>query len=188
MSFSRDPSWLIFDETLRSSMSIATTAYSAVPYDFVPWSNDNMEAIERGWILKADTIEELAAKIKEDSENRDMMDPEKLAATVARFNELCEKGEDEDFGRLANTMGPVENGPFYAVKLYPGGPNTKGGLDADATRHVLDWEGNQIPRLYTAGEISSVFKFTYQAGGNLTECIVCGRLAGKNVAAEESWC
>ena len=188
MAFSRDPSWLIFDETLRSSTSVAVTGYSAVPYDFVPWTDDNMYAIEQGWILKADTIEELGEKIKADEENRNMMDPATLKATCDRFNELVAKGEDEDFGRGERTMGAVETGPFYAVKLYPGGPNTKGGVDADATRHVLDWDGNQIPRLYTAGEISSVFKFTYQAGGNLTECIVCGRLAGKNVAAEENWC
>jgi len=188
MCFSRDPSWLIFDETLRSTMSIASTGFSAVAYDFVPWTADNLYAIEQGWILKADSIEELGEKIKADEENRNMMDPAALAETIARFNGFCEKGEDEDFGRLTRTMGPVAVGPFYAVKLYPGGPNTKGGLDADVTRHVLDWEGKQIPRLYTAGEISSVFKFTYQAGGNLTECIVCGREAGKNVAAEESWC
>lgn len=187
MAFSRDPSWLIFDETLCSSMSIANTGFSAVPYDFVPWSADNQLAIENGWILKADTIEELGELIKADEENRSMMDPQVLKQTADRFNELVAAGEDADFGRLPNTMGAVENGPFYAVKLYPGGPNTKGGVDADATRHVLDWDGNQIPRLYTAGEISSVFKFTYQAGGNLTECIVCGRLAGKNAAAEENW-
>ena len=188
MAFSRDPSWLIFDETLRSSTSIAVTSYSAVPFDFCPWTNDNMYAIEQGWILKADTIEELAEKIKADEENRKMMDAATLKATCERFNELVDKGVDEDFGRGKRTMGAVKTAPFYAVKMYPGGPNTKGGVDADATRHVLDWEGKQIARLYTAGEISSVFKFTYQAGGNLTECIVCGRLAGKNAAAENSWC
>jgi succinate dehydrogenase/fumarate reductase flavoprotein subunit len=71
--------------------------------------------------------------------------------------------------------------------MYPGGPNTKGGIDANEKRQVMDWEGNPIPRLYTAGEISSVFKFVYQSGGNLTECVVCGRLAGQNAAAEKPW-
>lgn len=188
MCFSRDPSWLIFDETRNSAQTAVNTGSSAVPYDFVPWGDDNSYAIEQGWILKADTLEELGEKIKADSENRNMMEPATLAETVARYNSFCEKGEDEDFHRQQKTMGAVETGPFYAMKMYPGGPNTKGGLDADATRHVLDWEGKPIARLYTAGEISSVFKFTYQAGGNLTECIVCGRVAGKNAAAEESWC
>ena len=73
------------------------------------------------------------------------------------------------------------------MKLYPGGPNTKGGIDADAQRRVLNWAGIPIPRLFTAGEISSVFKFAYQAGGNLTECIVCGRVAGRNAAKLKPW-
>lgn len=186
MSFSRDPSWIIFDET-RNSAQTAVGSGSSVAYDFLTWGKDNSFAIEQGWILKADTLEELAAKIKEDEENRNMMDASTLVKTIARYNELCAKGVDEDYNRLPKTMGAVETAPFYAMKLYPGGPNTKGGLDADANRSVLDWEGKPIPRLYTAGEISSVFKFTYQAGGNLTEGIVCGRVAGKNVAALESW-
>ncbi|MDD4729920.1 MAG: FAD-binding protein, partial [Dysgonamonadaceae bacterium] len=86
-----------------------------------------------------------------------------------------------------STMGVIRKPPFYAMKLYPGGPNTKGGINADAKRRVLDWDGNPINRLFTAGEISSVFKFAYQAGGNLTECIVCGRVAGKNAAAMPRW-
>ena len=74
--------------------------------------------------------------------------------------------------------------PFYAIPLYPGGPNTKGGLRANAQRQVLDWDDKPIPRLYAAGEISSVFQFVYQGGGNLAEGITFGRLAGRNAAAE----
>jgi predicted oxidoreductase len=147
-----------------------------------PGRIDNSDAIERGWILKADTLEELAEKIKADPENKERIDAQTLVDTVAEFNAYCAAGEDKKFGRSPDTMGPVETPPFYAIKLYPGGPNTKGGVDADAQRRVLDWAGKPIPRLFTAGEISSVFKFTYQAGGNLTECIVCGRVAGKNAA------
>ena len=80
----------------------------------------------------------------------------------------------------------MEKPPFYALPLFPGGPNTKGGLKADEKRRVVDWNGNIIPRLYAAGEIASVFKFVYQAGGNLAECIVCGREAGRNAAGEIS--
>lgn len=187
MCFTRDPSWIIFDETRNAEQPAVSIGSSAVAYDYVPWGKDNSDAIERGWILKADTLEELAEKIKSDEENRNMMVADNLVETVARYNTLCANGVDEDFGRLDRTMGPVEKGPFYAMKLYPGGPNTKGGVDADAMRRVLDWESKPIPRLFTAGEISSVFKYTYQAGGNLTECIVCGRVAGKNVAALDSW-
>lgn len=187
MSYPRIPSWLIFDETRRSESCAVSLSYSVAAFGLVPWSKDNLDAIERGWILKADTLEELAQKIREDDENREMITAEQLKATVEQFNSYCEAGEDKDFARSTDTMAPVVTPPFYAMKLYPGGPNTKGGIDANGKRQVLDWNGNPIPRLYTAGEISSVFKFTYQAGGNLTECIVCGRQAGIEAAKETSW-
>lgn len=187
MIYPRVPSWIVFDETRRTAGSVVSMSGSTPGYRYLPWTADNMDAVNRGWILKADTLEELAELIKADPENRDLIDAATLAETVQRFNELCATGEDADFGRTPDTMGPVETPPYYAMKLYPGGPNTKGGIDADVQRRVLDWEGNPIPRLYTAGEISSVFKFTYQAGGNLTECVVCGRVAGKNAAALSEW-
>jgi hypothetical protein len=61
---------------------------------------------------------------------------------------------------------------------------SEGGLRANARREVLDWDDTPIPRLYAAGEICSVFQFVYQGGGNLAECIVFGRIAGKNAAEE----
>ena len=57
-------------------------------------------------------------------------------------------------------------------------------MRTDARRAVLDWDDQPIPRLYAAGEICSVFQFVYQGGGNLAECIVFGRIAGMNAAAE----
>ena len=62
------------------------------------------------------------------------MDPKVLAETVARYNEFCKEGEDKDFGRLKSTLQPVAEGPFYAVPLVAGGPNTKGGLAAKLAR------------------------------------------------------
>jgi 3-oxosteroid 1-dehydrogenase len=183
MDYPRCPSWQIFDETARARQAMAQG--SSVAYGFVPWGEDNLRAIQEGWILKGDTIAELAGKIKAHAENKGKMDPTQLAKTVEAFNKYAAAGEDLDFKRPKTALGPVVKPPFYAQPLYPGGPNTKGGVDADAQRHVLDWKGKPIKRLYSAGEISSCFKFTYQAGGNITECIVCGRLAGRNAAAEK---
>jgi 3-oxosteroid 1-dehydrogenase len=185
--YTRMPSWMIFDETFRSRRPITSMGISTAGFGFVPWTKDNMDAIKRGWILQADTLEALAAKIKDQKENRNQMDAASLSKAVARFNELCQKGKDEDFDRKAATMKPVEKPPFYALPLVAGGPNTKGGIMANAKREVLDWEGKPIPRLFTAGEISSALKFVYQGGGNLTECIVFGRVAGKNAAALKPW-
>ncbi|KUO62676.1 MAG: fumarate reductase [Gracilibacter sp. BRH_c7a] len=187
MDYPRTPSWAIFDETRRTTGSVVSMTNSTVGYSFLPWTKDNMDAINRGWIIKADTIEELAAKIMADSDNNGRMIAENLVKTIKNFNEYCATGKDQEFDRNPSTMGPVDKPPFYAMKHYPGGPNTKGGVDCNAKREVLDWDGKPIPRLFSAGEISSVFKFTYQAGGNITECVVCGRLAGKNAAALTAW-
>jgi len=185
--YPRSPSWMIFDETFRSTVTITSMGISTAGFGLVPWTADNLDAVNRGWILKADTVEELAGKIKAHKENRKLMEPANLAKAVARFNELSAKKKDEDFDRRPQTLGPVEKPPFYAMPLYAGGPNTKGGIAANAKREVLDWTGKPLPRLFTAGEISSALKFVYQGGGNLTECIVFGRIAGKNAAAMKPW-
>lgn len=180
--YPRIPSWMVFDEKLRSSGPVVRVASAS--YNSVDWGQDNMKAIKKGWVLKADTIEELGEKIRSHPENRSLMSAETLAETVQEFNSYCRAGKDPDFDREPGTLGPVEKGPFYAIPLYPGGPNTKGGLRSNARREVLDWDDRPIPRLFTAGEISSAFQFVYQGGGNLAECITFGRIAGRNAAAE----
>ncbi len=185
--YPRVPSWMVFDEEFRSKTTITSLGISTAGFGFVPWTKDNLDAVKRGWIMQSDTLEGLAAKIREHKENRNMMEAVNLVRTVGRFNEYCKKGSDEDFERKAATLGPIDKAPFYALPLYAGGPNTKGGIAANAKREVLDWQGKPIPRLFTAGEISSALKFVYQGGGNLTECIVFGRIAGKNAAALKPW-
>ena len=189
MCYTRQPCWQICDETVRSSGRVVGGRCVSTnnPRLAVPWADDNLDAIERGWVLKGDTIEELAEKIKAYDENRNLMEVETLVKTIEDWNSYCAAGEDLQFSRNPETMGPIETPPFYAFPLYPGGSNTKGGIDADAQRRVLDWEYKPIPRLYAAGEIASVFKFVYQGGGNVTECMVCGRQAGRNAAAETPW-
>jgi succinate dehydrogenase/fumarate reductase flavoprotein subunit len=180
--YPRIPSWMVFDEKMRSSGPVVRVA--SATYNSVDWGDDNIKAIEKGWVIKADTVEELGEKIRNHPENRGLMAPDALAETVKQFNGYCKDGKDPDFDREPSSLGPVEKGPFYAIPLYPGGPNTKGGLRSNARREVLDWEDQPIPRLFTAGEISSAFQFVYQGGGNLAECITFGRIAGRNAAAQ----
>jgi len=181
------PSWMIFDEAKRAGGPLVSLTISTPGYGFVPWDKENKIPIEKGWILVGNTIEELGAKIKAHPENRGRMDPATLAETLRKFNEGARNKKDPEFNRKESSLAPLEKPPFYALPLYAGGPNTKGGLQADGNRHVLDWDNKPIPRLYTAGEISSTFKFVYQGGGNLTECLVCGQIAGRNAAAEKPW-
>ncbi|MDY4163240.1 MAG: FAD-dependent oxidoreductase [Sutterella sp.] len=182
LTYPRTPSWMIFDEKLRSSKPLVGLGISVVGFGLVDWDKDNLKAIESGLILKADTIEELAEKIRNHPENKKRMVPANLVETVKRFNRFCDDKKDADFNRRPATLGKVEQGPFYAMPLVAGGPNTKGGLLANADREVLTWEGKPIPHLYCVGEIASALKFVYQGGGNLTECLVYGRHCGKIVA------
>jgi len=182
LDFPRIPSWMIFDESLRERGPVVWTA--SATYIDIDWGDDNRKAIEQGWILQADTLEALAAKINAHPESKGRMSAAALVETVQRYNEGCARGRDDEFDREPGTLGPVSKPPFYALPLYPGGPNTKGGLRVNAKRQVLDWQDRPIARLYAVGEICSVFQFVYQGGGNLAEGIAYGRLAGKLAAAE----
>ena len=187
LTYPRLPAWFICDDQLLSKRTLTDLGHSTAGFGFVPWTKDNQDAIKRGWILEANSPEELAAKIKAQPSNKDRMVTENFVKTIEKFNAACAKGVDEEFQRRANTLGPINTGKYYAVPLVAGGPNTKGGLAANGEREVLDWFGNPIPRLYAAGEIASALKFVYQGGGNLTECIVYGRIAGKNAANLKNW-
>lgn len=167
---------------LFKSKPLVGLGISTVGYGLTKWSKDNTSALNSGLIVKADSIKELGEKIKHIEENKMRMVPDNLVQTVEQFNKFCDEKKDEAFGRRAVTLGRIDKGPFYAMPLVAGGPNTKGGLLFDGRHRVLTWEGKPIPRLYTVGEISSVLKFVYQGGGNLTECLVYGRSVGKEVA------
>jgi succinate dehydrogenase/fumarate reductase flavoprotein subunit len=182
LTYPRIPSWMIFDSTLMDGGALVGAASAA--YNDIDWDKGNQNALRNGWILQGSTIAELAAKIRAHPDNREMMDAEALTQQVEKWNHYCDAGDDPDFKAEPDTMGHVRKPPFFAIPLYPGGPNTKGGLRSNARREVLDWDDKPIPRLYAAGEINSVFQFVYQGGGNLAECIVFGRIAGANAAAE----
>ena len=183
LTYPRSPSWMVFDESLRTSKPLVSLGISVVGFGLVEWDKKNEKAIRDGLVLKADSIEELADKIRAQPDNLKMMDKANLVNAVKKFNKSCAEGKDSEFNRLPATLGPIEKGPFYAVPLVAGGPNTKGGLNTNADREVLTWDDKPIPRLYAFGEISSVHKNVYQGGGNLAECLVYGRHCGKLAAA-----
>jgi 3-oxosteroid 1-dehydrogenase len=182
LSYPRIPSWMIFDSVMMRRGPVVSVAAAA--YNGIEWGEDNLNALRNGWILSGETIEELAQRIREHGDNRGKMDSAALRHAADTWNGYCAARYDADFQREPGTMGPVSEPPYYAIPLYPGGPNTKGGLRADPQRRVLDWDDCPIPRLYAVGEICSVFQFVYQGGGNLAEGITFGRIAGRNAAAE----
>lgn len=169
------PVHMIMDHRTLAADSIITQSMSwATVVSGYRWSSDNQAEVERGWIQKADTIEELAAKIGRD--------PERMRAAFDAYQEACAKGVDEEFGRPAFTLQPLEP-PFYAVEIVPGIVCTSGGGKRDSESRVLDHEDTPIPGLYEAGELGSIISNLYQNGSYLTEAIISGRIAGANAAA-----
>ena len=112
-------------------------------------------AAEEGCVVTADTIEELAEKLG--------MDPEVLCATVDRYNELCEKGVDEDFGKPSKDLVPLTTPPYSAAYFAGHVLCTIDGLQIDADGRVIDAEHQEpIPGLFAVGNCSgSFFSVTY---------------------------
>ncbi|MFC1981859.1 FAD-dependent oxidoreductase [Chloroflexota bacterium] len=142
------------------------------------WSDDNSAELEKGWIKKAGSIAELAKKIG--------LDPIALEDTINRWNGHCKAGKDLEFGRV-RMLTSIKDGPFYAVEISPVFVNTQGGPRRNAKGQIMRPDGSPIRRLYSSGELGSIYSFLYQGTGNLGECLAFGRISGRNAAAENPW-
>jgi 3-oxosteroid 1-dehydrogenase len=191
LCYPKVPCYWIFDEKRRTLGPLASVHGACNPPGgilgdiYYVWSPDNQKEIERGWIMRANSLDELANKIRTDLDNGGLMSPSLLQATVKRYNEHCRKGEDDDFHKPKEWLQPLEGPPYYAVQLWPGGPNTQGGPKRNVKGQVLSVDHTPIPRLYSAGELGSVWGMFYQGGGNISECIAFGRIAGAHAASEK---
>jgi succinate dehydrogenase/fumarate reductase flavoprotein subunit len=143
------------------------------------WSEDNSREIEKGWIVKGDTIGELAEKLGIEAQG--------LAETVEKFNAFCERSSDPEFKRGPNSMSPLQSPPFYGTELGLNIINTQGGPAHNARCQVIGGNNEPIPKLYAAGELGSFFGHLYQGGSNFPEALAFGRIAGKNAALEVPW-
>jgi len=113
------------------------------------------------------------------------VDREILAKTVADFDHFVETGTDYAFNRKIETMRQFDEGPFYALKLTNNVLNTQGGPRRNHRAEILDTNAQSIPHLYGAGELGGVCANQYQAGGNLAECLIFGKIAGENAAKQK---
>lgn len=175
------PMYMIFDHSHFS----AGPLYDKTPshgwtqivekYD---WSSDNSAELAKGWITKADSVAALAVTIG--------LDAATLADTIGRWNHACAARNDVEFGRTL-MLHPIANGPFYAVQLSPSMLNTQGGPRRNERAEIVRPDGTPIRRLYSAGELGSIYSNLYQGTGNLGECLAFGRIAGRNAVAEKSW-
>ena len=175
------PMYMIFDHKMFTSGPLYDKDPKAgwnTMVDRYDWSDDNSAELDRGWIKKADTIAELAESIG--------VDVSTLESTVGKWNEDSVAGADTDFGRTM-MLKPLAEGPFFALELSPSMLNTQGGPRRNGKGQVMRPDGSPLPRLYSAGELGSIYSFLYQGTGNIGECLVFGRISGRNAAAEQPW-
>jgi hypothetical protein len=169
-SFPHVPAWLVFDAAYRATYRVG------------PLGRRDPDP---EWLAKGEDLAQLAAAID--------VPAGALQDTVARFSEHAARGEDPDFGRgsypydqFIGELGPLGDGPYYALKLLPGALATKGGPRTDADGRVLSAaDGTPIPGLFAAGNVAAgLFGFAYPgAGGTLGPILTFGLRAGAAAGA-----
>jgi 3-oxosteroid 1-dehydrogenase len=170
------------------------------------WISDQSEADNSGmtliaarapnadWLIKADTLPELAEKLGIPGDN--------LVKTVDRFNGFAREGRDPDFHRGESTyskylgskrnadlapgpvLGPLEKSPYYGVKLELGSLGTLGGLVTDKDAQVINSQGEAIPGLYGTSNTTALLThgFTYTSGACQSKSLIFGYLAAQHMA------
>lgn len=135
-----------------------------------------LKGVTSGRIFEAETLRQLSEALG--------IPPGALSETVTGHNEALKAGIDADYGKpVTAQMLPLDSGPYYAIAQWPSVHFTMGGLRINTEARVIDIWGKPIPRLFAAGEVSGGVHGSNRLGGNaIAECIVFGRVAGRNAA------
>ncbi len=148
--------FLVFDQNVRDNLSAINGYY------------------EKGFLVEADTIEELAEKLE--------VPVEELVGTVEMYNNYVNDGNDPDFGR-EKMESTVELSPFYAVEVGPAVHHTMGGVMIDTEARVYKNDGEYINGLFAAGEVTGGVHGGNRLGGNaMADITVFGYISGQNAA------
>lgn len=155
--------WWIFDRNSRTANEVI----------FKPiFENDVIRAFP--------SVSELAAQLG--------INGPALAETIKTYNEDADKGRDREFGRT-RLLKKIDTPPFYAFETEPAYYVTYAGLEINGAGQVLNELGKPIPSLYAAGEVCGCLgpqvNVRYGQLGGLAQCMIFGRIAGKNAAAEK---
>lgn len=172
------PTWMIFDSRGLSGGPIS------LPDDIAPygwnnqmgthrWSPDNEAEVEAGWIVRADTVAELADRLG--------LDPARLERTIEAYGSVCRSGEDP-FGRPVETLVPLDEPPFHGFAWGPLVAFTTGGPRRDEHAQVLDDRGHAVPGLFAAGELSATYTRCIDGGMMIADALAFGRVAGRRAA------
>ncbi len=149
-------SWLIVDQAMLDKSSVIA-GY-----------------VKKGFVFSGATYEELAAQIG--------VDAAAFAATMNAWNGYVAAKNDPDFGRVS-FANPLDTAPYYAIKVTAGIHHTMGGVKINTSTQVIDVNGNVIPGLFAAGEVTGGVHGANRLGGNaVSDFVVFGRIAGEEAA------
>ena len=146
-------SWLVVDQAMADASSVI------------------QGYIKKGYTAEGATYEELAKAIG--------VDEATFAETMNNWNQCVADKSDAEFGRTS-FANPLDTAPYYAIKVTAGVHHTMGGLTINTNTEVLDTNGNVVPGLFAAGEITGGVHGANRLGGNaVADFTVFGRIAGQ---------
>ena len=149
-------SWLVVDQAMVDASSVI------------------QGYIKKGYTKTGATYEELAKELD--------VDPATFANTMETWNGYVEAKNDPDFGRTS-FANPLNNGPYYAIKVTAGVHHTMGGVTINSATEVLKEDGTVIPGLFAAGEVTGGVHGANRLGGTaVADFVVFGRIAGESAA------
>ncbi len=137
--------------------------------------------LKRGVVKKYDTLMALCKAYN--------MPYQAVKQSVDNYNSYLKKGEDKEFGRfLQKDAKPIQQAPFYALRLWPKVHHTMGGLQINSKAEVIGLDQKPIVGLYAAGEAAGGVHGAVRLGScAVVDCLVFGRIAGKSVSAQKNW-
>jgi fumarate reductase flavoprotein subunit len=135
--------------------------------------------VARDTVAKGDSWQAVADRIG--------VDAAALSATVARYNEHCERGHDGEFFKEKRFLRPLTIPPYYAVLGRQGFDTTLGGIKVDRRMRVIGRQGSPIPGLYAAGDCASGWEHENynlrHPGSAMTFALCSGYIAGRDAVA-----
>ncbi|WP_161494936.1 FAD-binding protein [Lactobacillus sp. HT06-2] len=152
-------SWIIFDEKQRNKLNKI---------------NDPTLQKALSSAITASSIDKLADKLKFNTET--------FENTFNTYNELAKIGKDYQYNRDGKTLSPLDENKIYAIELQPTALNTQGGPRRNEKAEIVRPDGSSIFGLFGAGEAGSITTNQYQAGQDVAELLIFGKIAGDNVA------
>lgn len=172
----------VFDETIKNEMKTYLDFINLVIQTPTLANIDEMiqRIMANGYphFFVANSVEELAEKTG--------MEPTGLHATLEHYNECCDHGYDDLFVKPTRYLRPVRKAPFYALRLFPAGYGSLGGIKINYKTEVLDKGWNRIPGLYASGtDACDIYGDTYvfQLPGNtMGFALTSGRMAAEHAA------